>query len=165
MLQRASVFAVRTGGSVVGRAVLLPALLVVILPSLEVLGQNKLNYSITWVGNSFPGRQNKWVQNFFIYTAVQADGTVNTWSHWDEGGKRFGVYREGDVVGNEDVKANSLETRDQAGRLWKIDVRYTDPQLLAQSANRWEIHPSQFHITHSHQGEQLTAQDARRQDH
>ena len=47
-----------------------------------------LNYSVAWVGNSFPGSSNKWVQNFFIHTKVQPDGTVNTWSHWDEGGKK-----------------------------------------------------------------------------
>ena len=40
-----------------------------------------LDYSVTWVGNSFSGASNKWVQNFFIHTGVQPDGTVNTWSH------------------------------------------------------------------------------------
>ena len=37
-----------------------------------------LHYSVSWVGNSFPGSSNKWVQNFFIHTRVQPDGTVNT---------------------------------------------------------------------------------------
>lgn len=59
-----------------------------------------LQHSVTWVGNSFPGASNRWVQNFFIHTRVQPDGTVNTWSHWDEGGKKFGVYKDGDVIGN-----------------------------------------------------------------
>jgi hypothetical protein len=76
-----------------------------------------LNYSVTWVGNSFPGANDKWVQKFFIHTKVQQDGTVNTWSHWDEGGKKFGVYKDGDVIGNTNVKPNSLETRDKAGRV------------------------------------------------
>lgn len=54
-----------------------------------------LGYSVSWVGNSFSGASNKWVQICFIHTKVQLDGTVNTWSHWDEGGKKFGVYKDG----------------------------------------------------------------------
>jgi len=95
-----------------------------------------LDYSVTWVGNSFSGASNKWVQNFFIHTAVQPDGTVNTWSHWDEGGKKFGVYKNGDVIGNTNVNPNSLETRDQQGRLWKLNVEYTDPKH-----QEWEFKP------------------------
>lgn len=45
-------------------AVLFPALLVVVMASLDVLGQDKPNYSVAWIGNSFPGGQDKWVQNF-----------------------------------------------------------------------------------------------------
>ncbi len=97
---------------------------------------NPLNYAVTWVGNSFSGASNKWVQNFFIHTKVQPDGTVNTWSHWDEGGKKYGVYKDGDVIGNQDVKVNSLETRDRQGRLWKLEVQYTDPKN-----QEWEFIP------------------------
>ena len=46
-----------------------------------------LKPTVSWLGNSFSGADDKWVQNFFIHTKVQPDGTVNTWSHWDEGGK------------------------------------------------------------------------------
>jgi sugar lactone lactonase YvrE len=95
-----------------------------------------LDHSVTWVGNSFPGASNRWVQNFFIHTRVQPDGTVNTWSHWDEGGKKFGVYKDGDVIGNTNVNPNSLETRDTAGRLWKLEVTYTDPKH-----QEWEFTP------------------------
>jgi len=86
------------------------------------------SYQTSWLGNSFSGASNRWVQNFFINTQVQPDGTVNTWSHWDEGGHRFGVYKDGDVIGNEDVKANSLEVTDQAGHHWKLVVTYVDPK-------------------------------------
>ena len=96
----------------------------------------QLDYSVSWVGNSFPGASNKWVQNFFIHTQVQPDGTVNTWSHWDEGGKKFGVYKDGDVIGNTNVNPNSLETRDTLGRLWKLEVTYTDPKH-----QEWEFVP------------------------
>jgi hypothetical protein len=78
-----------------------------------------LNYSVSWLGNSFSGASNRWVQNFFIHTQVQLDGTVYTWSHWDEGGKRFGVYKDGDVIGNTNLNANSLTLTDKAGRRWK----------------------------------------------
>jgi len=87
-----------------------------------------LRYSVSWVGNSFSGASNRWVQNFFIHTKVQPGGTVNTWSHWDEGGKKFGAYKDGDVIGNTNVNPNSLETRDKLGRLWKLEVAYTDPK-------------------------------------
>ncbi len=88
-----------------------------------------LNYKVSWLGNSFSGASNKWVQNFFIHTKVQPDGTVNTWSHWDEGGRRFGVYKDGDVIGNLDVKANSLEATDKKGRKWKIEFDYVEPKF------------------------------------
>ncbi len=95
-----------------------------------------LNYAVSWVGNSFSGASNRWVQNFLIHTKVQPDGTVNTWSHWDEGGKKFGVYKDGDVIGNTNVNPNSLETRDKLGRLWKLEVAYTDPKH-----QEWEFTP------------------------
>jgi hypothetical protein len=87
------------------------------------------HYLTSWLGNSFSGASNKWVQNFFIHTHVQPDGTVNTWSHWDEGGKKFGVYKDGDVIGNTNVNANSLEVADKAGRKWKIEFDYVEPKF------------------------------------
>ena len=85
----------------------------------------ELNYAVSWLGNSFSGASNKWVQNFFIHIKVQPDGTVNTWSHWDEGGKKFGVYKDGDVIGNTNVNPNSLQVQDKAGRTWKIEFDYS----------------------------------------
>jgi hypothetical protein len=85
------------------------------------------SYQTSWLGNSFSGASNRWVQNFFINTQVQSNGTVNTWSHWDEGGHRFGAYKDGDVIGNLDVKANSLEVTNKAGHHWKLLVTYVDP--------------------------------------
>jgi hypothetical protein len=87
------------------------------------------NYTVSWIGNSFSGASNKWVQNFFIHANARPDGTVNTWSHWDEGGKRFGVYKDGDVLGDTNVNANSLEVFDKAGRLWKIEYDYVEPKF------------------------------------
>jgi len=88
-----------------------------------------LDYSVSWLGNSFSGASNKWVQNFFIHTHVQPDGTVNTWSHWDEGGKKFGVYKDGDVIGNTNVNPNSVQTTDKEDRKWKIEFDYVEPKF------------------------------------
>ncbi len=85
-----------------------------------------LKYSVSWLGNSFSGASNKWVQNFFIHTQVQPDGTVNTWSHWDEGGRKYGVYKDGDVLGDTNVNANSLEVKDRGGHVWKIEMTYVE---------------------------------------
>ena len=74
------------------------------------------------------------MQNCFIHTKVQLDGTVNTWNHRDEGGRKFGVYRDGDVIGNTNVNPKSLETRDKFSRLWKLEVTYTDPKH-----QEWEL--------------------------
>jgi hypothetical protein len=88
----------------------------------------KLDAKVSWLGNSFPGTSGKWVQNFFIHANTRADGSVVTWSHWDEGGKRFGIYKDGDVVGDRDEHADSLTAKDGRGRIWKIVVRYVDPR-------------------------------------
>ena len=57
-----------------------------------------LDYTTTWIGNSFGGGP-KWVQNFVEGMSVLSDGTVLVASTWDEGGREFGVYKDGDVVG------------------------------------------------------------------
>jgi len=58
---------------------------ILLFGSVLALRADPLNYTVSWLGNSFSGASNKWVQNFFIHTRVQPDGAVNTWSHWDEG--------------------------------------------------------------------------------
>jgi hypothetical protein len=87
-----------------------------------------LDCKVSWVGNSFSGADGRWVQNFFIHANARPDGSVVTWSHWDEGGRRFGVYKDGRVVGDADEHANSLEARDGRGRPWKLAVEYVDPR-------------------------------------
>ncbi len=58
----------------------------------------KLDYTTTWIGNTFGGGP-KWVQNFVEGMNVLSDGTVLVASSWDESGREFGVYKEGDVLG------------------------------------------------------------------
>ena len=36
---------------------------------------DKLDYSVSWLGNSFSGADGKWVQNFFIHMNTRPDGT------------------------------------------------------------------------------------------
>ena len=106
----------------------------------DKLESGNLHYSVSWLGNSFSGASNKWVQNFFIHTKVQPDGTVNTWSHWDEGGKKFGVYKDGDVIGNTNISPNSLETKDSRAymedRLSITSSRSSTNTTSSQKASR-----------------------------
>ncbi len=87
-----------------------------------------LKYTVSWLGNSYSGANNRWVQNFFIHMNTAPDGTCYTWSHWDEGGRKFGVYKDGNVIGNKNVKPNSLRVTDKSGRKWELLVRYVDPK-------------------------------------
>lgn len=93
---------------------------------------NPLHCKVTWIGNSFSGAGDRWMQNFLIHTRVQPDGTVNTWSHWDEGGKNFGVYKDGDVIGNKDVRADSLKVADKEGRVWSIEFNFVESKFHEQ---------------------------------
>jgi len=70
----------------------------VLMSGVRVARTQTLNYSTTWLGNTFGGGAN-WVQNFVEGMWVAPDGTVYTASGWDEGGREFGIYRNGQIVG------------------------------------------------------------------
>jgi hypothetical protein len=57
-----------------------------------------LNYTTSWIGNSFGGADDKWVQNDIQDIWVADDGTVYAVSPWDEAGREVGQYRNGDVI-------------------------------------------------------------------
>ena len=57
-----------------------------------------LKYTNSWIGNTFGGGE-KWVQNFAEGMTVLPDGTVILSSGWDESGREFGIYKNGDIVG------------------------------------------------------------------
>ena len=57
-----------------------------------------LPYKTHWLGNSFGGGPH-WVQNFCEGLCVTPDGTVLVASGWDEGGREFGFYKNGAIVG------------------------------------------------------------------
>lgn len=59
-------------------------------------------YSSSWVGNSFGDGQH-WVQNFINESVVDPQsGEIWTTSGWDEGGHFYGVYKDGQNIGNVD---------------------------------------------------------------
>jgi len=57
-----------------------------------------LPHQTSWLGNSFGGKDNKWVQDAIDEIEVAPDGTVYTASEWDESGRCTGVYKNGDVL-------------------------------------------------------------------
>jgi hypothetical protein len=59
---------------------------------------NRLNCVVSWLGNSFPGAR-KWVQQDVRGLHVTPAGEVFTAVEWDEAGREFAVYKEGDVIG------------------------------------------------------------------
>ncbi len=72
-------------------------LVFLLLPTQSVMAQ-QLEYTTTWIGNTFGGGP-KWVQNFVEGMSVLPDGTVLVASTWDESGREFGIYKDGDVIG------------------------------------------------------------------
>jgi hypothetical protein len=71
---------------------------VLALSALPFACAQTLNYSTTWLGNSFGGGE-KWVQNWIDGMFVAPDGTIYTASTWDEAGREFGIYKDGDIAG------------------------------------------------------------------
>ena len=63
------------------------------------------NYSISWVGNTWSGKD-KWVQDYIEQMTVTADGTCYTDSIWDESGWKKAVYKDGDRLANNSPPIN-----------------------------------------------------------
>lgn len=64
-----------------------------------LLASPRLDCSVSWIGNSFPGAR-KWVQQDIHAMFVTPDGTVYANVEWDEAGRNVGIYKDGDVIGN-----------------------------------------------------------------
>jgi hypothetical protein len=75
-----------------------PLLSLLALPVWAQATPAPLNYSTTWFGNTFGGGPH-WVQNFAHGMSVDPDGNVYVASEWDEGGREFGIYRDGKIAG------------------------------------------------------------------
>ncbi|EEA00615.1 NHL repeat containing protein [Burkholderia sp. H160] len=68
------------------------------LISPNVSAQSQLNYTTSWIGNSFGFGDGKWMQQDIQAISVGADGTVYTNSPWDESGSEIAAYRAGDKL-------------------------------------------------------------------
>jgi len=60
--------------------------------------QTSLPHQTSWIGNTYGGRDGKWVQNQVDEIEVSPDGTVYAASEWDKAGRCTGVYKNGDIV-------------------------------------------------------------------
>jgi hypothetical protein len=56
-----------------------------------------LQAETSWIGNTFGGANERWVQVWVDEIEVSSDGSVYTASDWDEAGRCTGVYKNGDV--------------------------------------------------------------------
>ncbi|RZF31529.1 hypothetical protein EVC45_00235 [Paraburkholderia sp. UYCP14C] len=68
------------------------------LISPNVSAQSQLNYTTSWIGNSFGFGDGKWMQQDIQAISVGANGTVYTNSPWDESGSEIAAYRAGDKL-------------------------------------------------------------------
>jgi hypothetical protein len=68
-------------------------------------------FKSSWIGNTFHSAgkdqypmpddsKDDWVQNYIDCMTVTDNGTCYTTSNWDEGGRKYGIYKDGDVLGN-----------------------------------------------------------------
>ncbi len=56
------------------------------------------NVTNGYVGNTFSGDDNKWVQNYATEVDVASDGTLVTASDWDEAGRCVGIFKDAQPV-------------------------------------------------------------------
>ena len=68
------------------------------LISPNIHAQSQLNYTTSWIGNSFGFGDGKWMQQDIQAISVGADGTVYTNAPWDESGSEIAAYRAGDKL-------------------------------------------------------------------
>ncbi len=96
--------------------------------ALPTIGQQIPDYQTSWIGNTWgnPGGQNpnngddKWVQNFIAQMECEDDGTCYTTSRWDEHHREYGVYKDGDVLGNDNRNINNKDVWIN-GVKWYVD--------------------------------------------
>lgn len=75
----------------------------------------------SWFGNTLPGSNGQWVQNFLEKIQVQADGTVYGFSGWDEAGNTHGKYKNGQNTGTWSKDFDVFSVKDKNGNTWSID--------------------------------------------
>src|SRR5437868_2666410 len=81
--------------------ILLTTVIIALVMSMTILpARAALNYTVSWIGNTFPGNNGNWVQGVVMDAYVSSNGTVYTNTPWDEGGQEAGIYKDGRVVVN-----------------------------------------------------------------
>ena len=78
-------------------------LIVPIIWPCAVLAQSQLNYTTSWIGNTFGFGNGTWVQQDIQSISVAPNGTVYTNSPWDESGSEIAAYQNGNklaIAGN-----------------------------------------------------------------
>ncbi len=99
--------------------------------------------SFTGISSSQPGPNNTGVQDFIQSALVQPDGTIWTYSAWDEGGHQFGEYKDGQQVeplpdGNHHNLTNdsSRSVTDNNGVTWAIqNAKYVGGDSVCRTDN------------------------------
>lgn len=80
--------------------------------SLQLTNNINNNYKATWIANTYgkggqpTSANHPWVQNYIDCMYVTEDGTCYTTSIWDEGGRKYGIYKDGNVLGNKNYNIN-----------------------------------------------------------
>ncbi len=92
-------------------------------------------HQTSWIGNTF-GNNEKWVQMRIQGMYVSEDGTVYTNSHWDEGTREAGIYKNGDAVGR-------VEDLHGWGRLGGIAVTADSKHIYVAMQQSHSGHPGQ----------------------
>jgi hypothetical protein len=103
-------------------------LLFLVVDASPTAAQQIPDYQTSWIGNTWgnPGGQNpnngddKWVQNFIAQMECEEDGTCFTTSRWDEHHREYGVYKDGDVLGNDNRNINNKDVWIN-GVKWYVD--------------------------------------------
>lgn len=94
--------------------------IVIICICLGATGLLTIDYTTSWIGNSFGGGD-KWVQIKIEDMQVDGEGKVYTNSIWDEAGREVGIYHNGNIIG----KAEDLHGWGRhGGKAIAIDRKY-----------------------------------------
>lgn len=73
-------------------------ILVLVFVTHSFVNAQLCNIKNGFVGNTFNGANDKWVQNYSEELDVSSDGTMVTTSTWDESGRCIGVWKDGQPV-------------------------------------------------------------------
>ncbi|MFH0758032.1 MAG: carbohydrate-binding protein, partial [Bacteroidota bacterium] len=99
---------------------LLNAALLLALPFL--VNAQSINYTRSWLGATFDGGPVETVMSFIDKMEVSPDGTVHTFSGWDEavGGSRTTNSKDGEILNRSGFTIHCHQITDNNGNTWTI---------------------------------------------